>query len=171
MTSIIHSPYNFDRYVNERTLVGSIVGGLGGFGFIRALFSKSSFLQSLPRSRALPLNAFFTVAGLSAGFAISSDKAIINYYKSNFPIENNSSSSDSNWTSNDKKKVVFLTWASSITGIMAYNWNRANLHSVHKFGYARLASQAITVIAILTAFALDDEMGIYSGKYNNRAIK
>ena len=162
------------KYTMKHALIGTGVGLASGGLFNSAL---KRFSPSFRRLGTLPIQSFWYVAGAAAGFTISSDWALVRYYRyhdrpevSGFAklatekeqaellrlsrMSTMQRMRDSAWE--HRFKLIFAGWAGAMTFFIQKDARNKSLNTVHKFGHARIYAQAITIGALVLAFAFNE---------------
>lgn len=52
-----------------------------------------------------------------------------------------------------------------MAGVVYKDYKNPHLSTVHKFGHARLASQATVIVGLIALFVFDVDKGIFSDRY------
>lgn len=71
------------------------------------------------------------------------------------------------WGWQNRYRLIGISWATTMGAVIWKDFNNPLLNSVHKFGHARLWSQAVTIAAVIAAFGMSEESGLWSKKYED----
>lgn len=171
------------QFALKKGLYGT-AAGTGIFGGLTWALQKYS--PTFRTFSNLPIKFFLVASGAAMGFAYAGDQALIEYYRyhdrpeiSGFGKMKEAERQEeflrlarmnqwerlkeSAW--NNRYKLIFAGWATSMGGFIYKDYSNPHLSSVHKFGHARIAAQAVTLVSIILAFAFNEDTGPWSKKY------
>jgi hypothetical protein len=173
------------KYTIKHAALGTTFGLAAGAS-VTALMRR--YIPPFRRYATIPIQSFFYMAGAAAGFTISSDWALVRYYRyhdrpeiSGFArlasdqqhrelmrlsrLTQWEQMKDRMW--DHRFKLIFAGWLGSMTFFVSRDMRNPHLNTVHKFGHARIYAQAITLAAVIAAFAFNSETGPWAEKYKN----
>jgi UDP-N-acetylglucosamine transferase subunit ALG13 len=166
------------KYVIKQATIGTAVGtSIAGLG-VAGLYKFTPWFKKYTNASA---RAFIVFAGAGVGFSLASDWAMVHYYRfidrpelSGFAKLNEEHKQEislkksdiiKTWAWDNRFKVIGAGWAATMAGILYKNYGNKHLNSVAKFGHARITAQAVTIAAVIAAFAFNSETGPFAEKY------
>ncbi|KAI3659726.1 hypothetical protein MP638_005200 [Amoeboaphelidium occidentale] len=167
------------QYVTREAAKGMIAGTLLTGGSVLALNRFSPWFRNYTNVSA---RAFLVFSGAAVGFSLTSDWAMVHYYRfmdrpelSGFgklseaekekihALSKGEIMKEFAWA--NRFKLLFTAWAGTLGTILYRNFSDPHKNSVAKFGEARISAQVITLASLIAAFAFNTESGPWAAKY------